>query len=50
MNFSEIGLSPELLQAVYDAGYTNPTPIQHKAIPIVATGRDVRELRDRDAQ
>ena len=41
MDFTEIGLSPELLQAVYDAGYTNPTPIQQKAIPVVATGRDV---------
>jgi superfamily II DNA/RNA helicase len=41
MDFTEIGLSPELLQAVCDAGYTNPTPIQQKAIPVVATGRDV---------
>ena len=41
MDFSEIGLSPELLQAVFDAGYTNPTPIQQKAIPVVASGRDV---------
>jgi superfamily II DNA/RNA helicase len=41
MDFTEIGLSPELLQAVFDAGYTNPTPIQQKAIPVVATGRDV---------
>src|SRR5690348_1157987 len=41
MNFNEIGLSPELLQAVFDAGYTNPTPIQQKAIPVVAQGRDV---------
>jgi superfamily II DNA/RNA helicase len=41
MEFSEIGLSPELLQAVCDAGYTNPTPIQQQAIPVVATGRDV---------
>jgi superfamily II DNA/RNA helicase len=41
MEFTEIGLSPELLQAVFDAGYTNPTPIQQKAIPVVATGRDV---------
>ena len=41
MDFTEIGLSPELLQAVYDAGYTNPTPIQQKAIPVVATGRDI---------
>src|SRR6202035_4596760 len=41
MHFSELGLSPELLQAVADAGYTTPTPIQHQAIPIVASGRDV---------
>jgi superfamily II DNA/RNA helicase len=41
MDFTKLGLSPELLQAVYDAGYTNPTPIQHKAIPVVASGRDV---------
>jgi superfamily II DNA/RNA helicase len=41
MNFSELGLSPELLQAVLDAGYTTPTPIQEQAIPVVATGRDV---------
>src|SRR3954453_9317525 len=41
MDFTEIGLSPELLQAVFDAGYTIPTPIQQKAIPVVATGRDV---------
>ena len=41
MDFTELGLSPELLQAVFDAGYTNPTPIQQKAIPVVASGRDV---------
>src|SRR5260370_11430780 len=41
MKFSELGLSPELLQAVVDAGYTNPTPIQEQAIPVVASGRDV---------
>src|SRR3954453_4319680 len=41
MDFTEIGLSPELLQAVFDAGYTTPTPIQEQAIPVVATGRDV---------
>src|SRR6266852_4604851 len=41
MKFNELGLSPELLQAVLDAGYTNPTPIQQQAIPVVATGRDV---------
>jgi superfamily II DNA/RNA helicase len=41
MQFNELGLSPELLQAVTDAGYLNPTPIQEKAIPVVAQGRDV---------
>jgi superfamily II DNA/RNA helicase len=41
MNFSELGLSPELLQAVADAGYTTPTPIQEQAIPYVQMGRDV---------
>jgi superfamily II DNA/RNA helicase len=41
MQFSELGLSPEVLQAVIDAGYSNPTPIQSQAIPVVAGGRDV---------
>src|SRR5436190_20884726 len=41
MNFNELGLSPELLQAITDTGYLNPTPIQEQAIPVVATGRDV---------
>src|SRR5215470_1374403 len=41
MNFSDLGLSPELLQAVADAGYTTPTPIQEQAIPYVQMGRDV---------
>jgi superfamily II DNA/RNA helicase len=41
MKFNELGLSPELLRAVIDAGYTNPTPIQEQAIPVVAEGRDV---------
>jgi len=41
MDFSELDLSPEVLQAVSEAGYTNPTPIQEKAIPHVKRGRDV---------
>ncbi|MBV9377125.1 MAG: DEAD/DEAH box helicase, partial [Alphaproteobacteria bacterium] len=41
MDFSELDLSPEVLQAVLEAGYTNPTPIQEKAIPHVKRGRDV---------
>src|ERR1700730_13589071 len=41
MNFNDLGLSPEVLQAISDAGYTIPTPIQEQAIPIVNDGRDV---------
>jgi superfamily II DNA/RNA helicase len=41
MDFSELGLSPELLRAISDAGYTTPTPIQQQAIPYVTAGRDV---------
>ena len=39
--FSDLGLSPEVLKAVSDAGYTTPTPIQEQAIPVVLQGRDV---------
>ncbi len=41
MRFSDLGLSPELLQAVESAGYETPTPIQAQAIPSVLEGRDV---------
>ncbi|HXC29027.1 MAG TPA: DEAD/DEAH box helicase [Stellaceae bacterium] len=41
MDFSELGLSPELLRAVSAAGYTTPTPIQQQSIPHVSAGRDV---------
>ncbi|HEV2547373.1 MAG TPA: DEAD/DEAH box helicase [Stellaceae bacterium] len=41
MSFADLGLSQEVLQAVADAGYTVPTPIQQQAIPHVLTGRDV---------
>jgi ATP-dependent RNA helicase RhlE len=41
MRFDELGLMPELLNAVADAGYLEPTPIQQKAIPIVLAGGDV---------
>ncbi|MDF3074209.1 MAG: hypothetical protein K0S54_1876 [Alphaproteobacteria bacterium] len=41
MTFDELGLSPAVLQAVTDAGYTTPTPIQEQAIPYVMMGRDV---------
>jgi ATP-dependent RNA helicase RhlE len=41
MNFSELGLKPELVTAVTEKGYTEPTPIQLAAIPAVMSGRDV---------
>jgi ATP-dependent RNA helicase RhlE len=41
MEFSELSLSEALLQAVSDAGYRQPTPIQAEAIPAILTGRDV---------
>jgi ATP-dependent RNA helicase RhlE len=41
MTFDELGLLPELLRAVSDAGYTEPTPIQIQAIPVVLAGKDV---------
>lgn len=41
MDFSELGLSAELVQAVADQGYREPTPIQQKAIPPVLAGEDL---------
>src|SRR4051812_32505875 len=42
--FDELGLSSEVLNAVRDAGYKHPTPIQAQAIPLVLKGRDVMGL------
>lgn len=41
MSFADLGLIPELLRAVEEAGYTAPTPIQRQAIPVVLAGGDV---------
>jgi superfamily II DNA/RNA helicase len=41
MSFADLGLSDELLKAVSDSGYTEPTPIQRQAIPSVLMGRDL---------
>ena len=41
MSFVQLGLIEELLKAVADQGYTTPTPIQQKAIPLIIEGRDV---------
>ena len=41
MSFDSLGLTPELLRAVANEGYTEPTPVQREAIPLVLAGRDV---------
>ncbi|MCG8441679.1 MAG: DEAD/DEAH box helicase [Caulobacterales bacterium] len=41
MTFKDLGLSPELLRAIDEAGYSEPTPIQEAAIPEALNGRDV---------
>ena len=41
MPFSALGLEPRILQAVQDAGYTEPTPIQTAAIPLILSGHDL---------
>ncbi|PKO84523.1 MAG: ATP-dependent RNA helicase RhlE [Betaproteobacteria bacterium HGW-Betaproteobacteria-11] len=44
MQFTQLGLSPELLRAIGEQGYTTPTPIQAQAIPHVLAGRDLEAL------
>jgi superfamily II DNA/RNA helicase len=39
--FADFGLSEDILRALADQGYLNPTPIQAAAIPVVLEGRDV---------
>lgn len=41
MTFADLGLSDELLRAVDDSGYPEPTPIQRAAIPSVLMGKDL---------
>ncbi|HXT53253.1 MAG TPA: DEAD/DEAH box helicase [Candidatus Eisenbacteria bacterium] len=41
MPFSKLDLSPQVLEGVRAAGYTDPTPIQLRAIPLILAGRDV---------
>src|SRR4051794_11888586 len=41
MTFADLGLSDELLRAVTDSGYDEPTPIQRAAIPSVLMGKDL---------
>ena len=41
MTFNDLGLCAELLRAVAETGYSEPTPIQSKAIPVVLGGADL---------
>src|SRR3954453_8803640 len=41
MSFDYLGVSAQLLRAVAHEGYTEPTPVQAQAIPLVLAGRDV---------
>ena len=41
MSFDTLGLSPALLRALADEGYTEPTPVQTAAIPVVLAGFDL---------
>jgi ATP-dependent RNA helicase RhlE len=41
LTFNNLGLAEPILRAIQDAGYTSPTPIQAKAIPLVLQGGDL---------
>jgi len=41
LTFTDLGLRPDLLRAVTRSGYTDPTPVQREAIPLVLAGRDL---------
>ncbi len=41
MSFKSLGLQNALLKAIEKQGYTNPSPIQEKAIPVILDGKDV---------
>jgi superfamily II DNA/RNA helicase len=42
MSFDELSLHPKLLESVIKAGYTTPTEIQKKAIPVISEGSDIK--------
>ena len=41
MTFDDLGLSAPILKAIAKQGYSEPSPIQAKAIPAVLAGHDV---------
>ena len=41
MSFETLGLGPNLLRSIGEVGYSNPTPIQEAAIPLIIDGKDL---------
>ena len=41
MSFETLGLGPNLLRSIEEVGYTDPTPIQQAAIPLIIEGSDL---------
>ncbi|HCW46407.1 MAG TPA: ATP-dependent RNA helicase RhlE, partial [Erwiniaceae bacterium] len=41
MSFDSLGLNADILRAVAEQGYRDPTPVQRQAIPVVLEGRDL---------
>jgi len=39
--FQDLNLSTQLLNAIEDLGFTNPTPVQEQAFSVVRSGKDV---------
>lgn len=46
VKFSDLGLIPELLDAIHDLGFESPSPIQAKAIPPIMEGKDIIGLSE----
>lgn len=41
MKFEDLGVAPQILKAVYQMGFEEPTPIQESTIPLALSGRDL---------
>ena len=41
MDFSELNLNEQILTALGEEGYSEPTPIQAEAIPVISEGREI---------
>ena len=41
MSFSDLGLAADIVRAVSEKGYSEPTPVQSQAIPVILEGRDI---------